>query len=148
MASVLQPYDVDSITHLSSFAFAKNSSTPTILSKDERKFVGQRYDLSQGDINKINNAYCSENNGIDAVDGPATPHESNEFQQSQPRTTTEVPSVSNCVDKSDKCRLWASQGQCYRNERQMRETCPATCLVCRGKGNFTFYFSIFSLLWS
>lgn len=52
-------YDYDSITHYSNFAFAKNKQTPTIIAKnpDKATNMGQRKELSKGDILRLNRLY-------------------------------------------------------------------------------------------
>jgi len=49
-------YDYGSIMHYPKWAFAIDSSKPTIVSKNGQE-IGQRLELSQGDINTVNSMY-------------------------------------------------------------------------------------------
>jgi len=51
-------YDYDSVMHYSSTAFANRRGVYTIVGKDGRTNLGQRYGLSQKDILQANKLYC------------------------------------------------------------------------------------------
>ncbi|CRK97005.1 CLUMA_CG010324, isoform A [Clunio marinus] len=54
-------YDYDSITHYSSTAFAKDKKHPTIVPKNPAPNMGQRKEMSAGDIIRLNRMYnCSD----------------------------------------------------------------------------------------
>lgn len=51
-------YDYDSIMHYSSTAFANRAGVRTIVGKNGRTNLGQRYGLSKKDIQQANLLYC------------------------------------------------------------------------------------------
>ena len=51
-------YDYDSIMHYSSTAFANRAGVRTIVGKNGRTNLGQRYGLSKKDIEQANLLYC------------------------------------------------------------------------------------------
>ena len=51
-------YDYDSVMHYSSTAFAKRPGLRTIVGKNGRTNLGQRYGLSEKDIQQANLLYC------------------------------------------------------------------------------------------
>lgn len=55
-------YDFDSITHYSNYAFAKDKTIPTIIAinTEKAKIMGQRRELSKGDILRLNRLYQCE----------------------------------------------------------------------------------------
>ena len=55
------PYDYGSIMHYSGYAFAEDSSSPTIIPKESEVTIGQRTELSAKDALKINRMYGCDN---------------------------------------------------------------------------------------
>ena len=51
-------YDYDSVMHYSSTAFANRAGARTIVGKNGRTNLGQRYGLSKKDIEQANLLYC------------------------------------------------------------------------------------------
>ena len=51
-------YDYDSVMHYSSTAFANRAGVRTIVGKNGRTNLGQRYGLSKKDIEQANLLYC------------------------------------------------------------------------------------------
>ena len=51
-------YDYDSVMHYSSTAFANRAGVRTIVGKNGRTNLGQRYGLSKKDIQQANLLYC------------------------------------------------------------------------------------------
>lgn len=62
ISSLNVPYDYDSVVHYSAYAFSTNKKA-TIEAIGDKKFnsrMGQRKAFSQGDIDKVNAMYCSQ----------------------------------------------------------------------------------------
>ncbi|XP_011704691.1 PREDICTED: zinc metalloproteinase nas-7-like [Wasmannia auropunctata] len=53
------PYDYGSVMHYTAYAFAKDDSQKTIITKDPNAEIGQREGFSDSDIKKINTMYQS-----------------------------------------------------------------------------------------
>ncbi|OXA39487.1 flavastacin isoform X2 [Folsomia candida] len=62
------PYDAYSIMHYGAYAFSKNGNA-TILSNNPEVEIGNRKELSFGDINKINNMYCDKVGAVKILSG-------------------------------------------------------------------------------
>ncbi|CAL8098578.1 unnamed protein product [Orchesella dallaii] len=59
-----EPYDIESLMHLNNFHHAINQATPSMISKHSpENELGQRKGLTQGDMQKIRNAYKCNNSG-------------------------------------------------------------------------------------
>ncbi|CAH1403917.1 unnamed protein product [Nezara viridula] len=58
-------YDYDSVMHYSSHAFTKNGK-PTIVPKEDGASIGQRFRMSEKDIEKLKKLYnCADNNNFE-----------------------------------------------------------------------------------
>jgi len=97
--SLNEPYDYSSIMHYGPKAFSRNGQY-TILPKDRSKTIGQRSNLSQGDVKQMNLLYrCSG-------------------------------SPSPCSDSHQHCQYWASIGECNKNPSWMLQNCRKSCGNC------------------
>ncbi|XP_045611177.2 zinc metalloproteinase nas-4 [Procambarus clarkii] len=104
-------YDVGSIMHYGSNAFAKDPSQPTIVAKHSQAEMGQRKALSMSDKKKVNLLYCK--------DTPVG-------------TGTTSPVVAGlCTDNHQYCSSWAKAGECTKNPTYMGDKC---CRSCHGAG--------------
>ena len=52
-----KPYDYHSVMHYSKYAFAKHRDIPTIVPKEKKALIGQRFGLSLQDREEINKLY-------------------------------------------------------------------------------------------
>ena len=52
-----KPYDYDSVMHYSKYAFAKDRHIATIVPKNKKAVIGQRFGLSYQDREEINKLY-------------------------------------------------------------------------------------------
>ncbi|VDP13043.1 unnamed protein product [Soboliphyme baturini] len=94
------PYDYQSIMHYHALAFSKNGK-PTVIALQGSTKIGQRYNLSEIDVAKVNKLYnCSK---LPLSSGSA-----------------------NCTDLVDHCRLWAELGHCKFTVKYMRQNCKIT----------------------
>ena len=84
-------YDYDSIMHYSSTAFANRAGAKTIVGKNGRTNLGQRYGLSKKDIQQANLLYC----GTRPVTKPPP--------KPTPRPSGEITNI--IVTGSTSCRL-------------------------------------------
>lgn len=108
-----ESYDVESIMHYGPYAFATDSSRPTITAKKSTDKMGQRTGFSKIDINKIKKLYkCVDSAGV---------------------TTTPVPKPASCQDNNKYCKAWSEKGECSRNPSWMKVNCPKSCDTCKGK---------------
>ena len=64
-------YDYDSVMHYSSTAFARRAGLRTIVGKNGRVNLGQRYGLSKKDIQQANLLYCGSQPPV--TNRPPTP---------------------------------------------------------------------------
>ncbi|KAH7728393.1 NAS-14 protein [Aphelenchoides avenae] len=91
------PYDYGSVMHYHKLAFSKNGK-PTIVPRDEKAEIGQRYKLSEIDAKKINLLYqCDEPTTTSATqEPPATTQKATTKMSttSAPATTSTTPSTS------------------------------------------------------
>jgi len=112
------PYDLNSMMHYSSIAFAKYRGQKTITTKDSSKqHIIDTYNRISGfspiDIKQINLMYkCDGVNPPIPTSGP----------QTQP--------PSNCKNYHRRCQEWANRGECKKNPRYMLRWCRLSCKVC------------------
>lgn len=66
-------YDYDSVMHYSSTAFANRAGVKTIVGKNGRTNLGQRYGLSKKDIQQANLLYCGRAPVTQPPPKPQTP---------------------------------------------------------------------------
>nr|XP_058971464.1 zinc metalloproteinase nas-6-like isoform X1 [Pocillopora verrucosa] len=99
-------YDYDSVMHYSSTAFANRRGVRTIVGKNGRTNLGQRYGLSRLDVEQAKMLYCG--------------------QRPKPQT----PPPPGCSpDRHDWCPYWASEGYCTdpRYSTYMNTDCQTSC---------------------
>ncbi|KAL9973504.1 hypothetical protein ACROYT_G019973 [Oculina patagonica] len=117
-------YDYDSVMHYSSTAFANRAGVKTIVGKNGRTNLGQRYGLSKKDIQQANLLYCGR--------APVT--------QPPPKPQTPPPPGCRYTDLSSFCAFWKKQGYCSDNRYSsyMNQKCQKSCkcneaVVCKDK---------------
>ncbi|XP_057291343.1 zinc metalloproteinase nas-15-like [Hydractinia symbiolongicarpus] len=108
------PYDLKSMMHYSSTAFAKRG-TKTITTKDPSKqHLIDTYNrisgFSEMDIKQIGLMY----NHI-CTGGPPP---------------SGVPPPDNCKNNHQRCQEWANRGECQKNPRYMHHNCKKSCNKC------------------
>ncbi|XP_073254457.1 high choriolytic enzyme 1-like [Porites lutea] len=110
-------YDYDSIMHYSSTAFANRQGVRTIVGKNGRTNLGQRYGLSKKDIQQANLLYCGAQPPV--TNRPPTP----------PKPDTPPPPGCRFTDKHYWCPYWRSRGFCgnARHSRFMNAQCAKSC---------------------
>lgn len=74
-------YDYDSIMHYSSTAFANRAGAKTIVGKNGRTNLGQRYGLSKKDIQQANLLYCGARPAVTKPPPKPTPCPSGEIKK-------------------------------------------------------------------
>ena len=89
-------YDYDSIMHYSSTAFANRQGVRTIVGKNGRTNLGQRYGLSKKDIQQANLLYCGAQPPV--TNRPPTP----------PKPDTPPP-----PGKTEKCMTLCPNHKCF-----------------------------------
>ena len=92
-------YDYDSVMHYSSTAFAKRQGLRTIVGKNGRVNLGQRYGLSKKDIQQANLLYCGAQPPV--TNRPPTPPK----PQTPPPPGETYSSVNALTPKSEKCKI-------------------------------------------
>ncbi|KAJ7327741.1 hypothetical protein OS493_026619 [Desmophyllum pertusum] len=111
-------YDYDSLMHYSSTAFANRRGVRTIVGKNGRINLGQRYGLSTKDIQQARLLYC----GRQPVTNPPRP--------TPPKPATPAPpDCSSYQDRNSWCPYWKSRGYCTnsRYSSYMNEACQKSC---------------------
>jgi len=63
-----KPYDYHSVMHYSKYAFAKHRDIPTIVPKEKKALIGQRFGLSLQDREEINKLYRCKEGCVDEID--------------------------------------------------------------------------------
>ncbi|CAL4175806.1 unnamed protein product, partial [Meganyctiphanes norvegica] len=114
-------YDYDSIMHFSQYAFARNSSKPTIIPHKTGVKIGQRMVFSKTDIRKLNILYECDfglRNSGEGNSSVVTPSPVN------------LPQPNNCSDNNQYCSQWASMGECEKNTAWMNINCNKSCNQC------------------
>ncbi|XP_042226899.1 zinc metalloproteinase nas-7-like isoform X2 [Homarus americanus] len=134
------PYDYGSVMHYSWNHFAKDPTSPTIITKQPGAIIGQREAPSPTDIFKVNALYsCAA-----AINNPGLPvgqPKPNLFvAQPPPLLTTDQPPPpllvitstpgDKCEDVASVCKVWAAGGQCTVNPSWMNNNCPRACGRC------------------
>lgn len=121
-------YDYDSVMHYSSTAFANRAGVRTIVGKNGRTNLGQRYGLSKKDIEQANLLYCGRQ-------PPVT--------KPPPKPQTPPPPGCSYTDQNSYCAFWKSQGYCSdpRYSSYMNQKCQKSCkcnqpVVCQDKHKY------------
>ncbi|XP_067040879.1 nematocyst expressed protein 6-like isoform X1 [Acropora muricata] len=109
-------YDYDSVMHYSSTAFANRAGVRTIVGKNGRTNLGQRYGLSKKDIQQANLLYsCGTRPPVTAV---------------PPKPPTPPPPGCGKIDRYAWCPYWKSKGHCRTGSRYfdfMGKHCQKSC---------------------
>ncbi|XP_071522305.1 zinc metalloproteinase nas-15-like [Panulirus ornatus] len=100
-------YDLGSVMHYGSRAFASDVKEPTIVPKESGIEIGQRRGLSLNDKRKVNLMYCK--------DTPVG-------------VSTSAPTEDWCRDNDESCQEWAMAGECKVNPSHMFVNCCRSCL--------------------
>lgn len=119
-------YDYDSIMHYSSTAFANRAGVRTIVGKNGRTNLGQRYGLSKKDQLQANLLYCGSRPPVTG---------------SPPKPPTPPPPGCHKTDRHYWCPYWKSRGYCSRESKHfdfMNKDCEKSCkcitnAVCKNK---------------
>lgn len=124
-------YDYDSVMHYSSTAFAKRQGLRTIVGKNGRVNLGQRYGLSKKDIQQANLLYCGAQPPV--TNRPPTP----------PKPQTPPPPGCRYTDRHYWCPYWKSRGYCSSSQHSsfMNAQCEKSCkcslpVVCNDKHKY------------
>lgn len=108
-------YDYDSIMHYSSTAFANRAGVRTMVGKNGRTNLGQRYGLSKKDIQQANLLYCG-------AQPPVT--------RPPPEPQTPPPPGCQKTDRHHWCPYWKSRGYCSSSSQHFRfmdKECEKSC---------------------
>ncbi|KAK3728947.1 hypothetical protein QZH41_016817, partial [Actinostola sp. cb2023] len=112
-------YDYNSVMHYSSTAFSRGRGLYTIVGKDGRTNLGQRYGLSAKDVIQANKLYCGSD--------PRPPT----HRPPTHRPPTPPPPGCRYRDNHRWCPYWKSRGFCTgKHSGYMRQKCQKSC-YCR-----------------
>ncbi|CAL4096171.1 unnamed protein product, partial [Meganyctiphanes norvegica] len=120
-------YDYASVMHYGPFAFAKDRTKPSIITKVPGADITYKMNFSQLDLQGLNILYkCPAT----VVTTPRPQITTRPPQPPPPPTRPTQPPTPVCRDRHRRCSYWARYGHCYSSSRFMTTYCPRSCQRC------------------